>query len=460
MESRFDITDFEDTLKDYADKFTLTPSKRVWKGIYNDLHPGSKWPSLGIGVVFVITMLWMGFSSDNSAQKRPVTTAPVQNEFKMESEKSFVPQTGSTTDFKVTDEATTLNESAVLNLPSGITPEYIPDQALAVINDQILVNKAPPINNYSNSFMTSRIVAEKLGLTSETELSVDPEIVRIQKYLSAKPSISANVERDSSPKSTASPDNKVLTELSTLKKKKSENKVSWNFFVTPSVTSVYFKGHNLQEPQSSIMPGVVVRPALTEHAMTTNARIGFQLGSDVQYAFSDKFKLFSGMRLSYAGYNILTSYVHPTIAKLTLQKSNGSIFTRDYLSYYGDGGNFGDIVLHNYSIQFAIPVGMQWQVWSNEDIKLSVAPSIEPFVVLKNQAYVLSSNGRNFINDPSLMRTLNLNGNLGTFISFSARDIDWKIGPTVQYQFLSTYRNIYPVKEHLLHYGLSIGISK
>ena len=60
MERRFDMSDFEQSLKDHADQFKMTPSKRVWNGIYNNLHPGSKWPSITVAIVFLITLVTIG----------------------------------------------------------------------------------------------------------------------------------------------------------------------------------------------------------------------------------------------------------------------------------------------------------------------------------------------------------------------------------------------------------------
>ena len=67
MERRFDMSDFEQSLKDHADQFRLIPSKRVWNGIYNNLHPGSKWPSITVAIIFLITLVTIG--NLNNSQK-------------------------------------------------------------------------------------------------------------------------------------------------------------------------------------------------------------------------------------------------------------------------------------------------------------------------------------------------------------------------------------------------------
>src|SRR5690242_577343 len=85
MERRFDMSDFEQSLKDHADQFRMTPSKRVWNGIYNNLHPGSKWPSLTVAVVFIITLVTIGTLNNSPKHLQPSVnsaTSPVTNQSK------------------------------------------------------------------------------------------------------------------------------------------------------------------------------------------------------------------------------------------------------------------------------------------------------------------------------------------------------------------------------------------
>ena len=90
----------------------------------------------------------------------------------------------------------------------------------------------------------------------------------------------------------------------------------------------------------------------------------------------------------------------------------------------------------------------------------NVGGNIEPSLVLKSSAYILSSDGNNYVNDPSLLRRWNINSNFGTFVTFNSSKFKWQIGPNIRYQWLSTYKKDYNVKEHLIDYGIRIGISK
>ena len=68
IDRRFDMMDFEQSLKDHADQFRLVPSKRIWNGIYNNLHPGSKWPSMTMAIIIILTLISIGYLNNSSSR--------------------------------------------------------------------------------------------------------------------------------------------------------------------------------------------------------------------------------------------------------------------------------------------------------------------------------------------------------------------------------------------------------
>jgi hypothetical protein len=60
MERKFYHENFEGSLKHDADQFKMYPSKKVWHGIYNDVHPGRRWPSVAISILFIFTLVIVG----------------------------------------------------------------------------------------------------------------------------------------------------------------------------------------------------------------------------------------------------------------------------------------------------------------------------------------------------------------------------------------------------------------
>jgi len=74
MERKFYTDDFEQLLKEKSDEFRMYPSKRVWHSIYNDLHPGRKWPSVAVSLVLIIALLIVGYWNNNSADTATAVT--------------------------------------------------------------------------------------------------------------------------------------------------------------------------------------------------------------------------------------------------------------------------------------------------------------------------------------------------------------------------------------------------
>lgn len=66
MENNFYTDDFERLLKERSDEFRMYPSKRVWHSIYNDLHPGRKWPSIAMSMLLIIVLLFMGYMNNST----------------------------------------------------------------------------------------------------------------------------------------------------------------------------------------------------------------------------------------------------------------------------------------------------------------------------------------------------------------------------------------------------------
>src|SRR6266550_4701381 len=61
--------DFEQSLKEHADKFQMVPSKKVWHGIYNDLHPGKRWPSVTMSLLLIFTLVVIGHLNTNNSRQ-------------------------------------------------------------------------------------------------------------------------------------------------------------------------------------------------------------------------------------------------------------------------------------------------------------------------------------------------------------------------------------------------------
>ncbi|MEP7107485.1 MAG: hypothetical protein ABI760_05870, partial [Ferruginibacter sp.] len=61
MDRNFHTDDFERLLRERSNEFRMYPSKRIWHSIYNNIHPGRKWPSVAMSITLISALLFMGY---------------------------------------------------------------------------------------------------------------------------------------------------------------------------------------------------------------------------------------------------------------------------------------------------------------------------------------------------------------------------------------------------------------
>src|SRR5660397_78566 len=66
MNRNFHTDDFERLLREKSDEFRMYPSKRIWHSIYNNIHPGRKWPSVVMSITLITALLLMGYLNTNN----------------------------------------------------------------------------------------------------------------------------------------------------------------------------------------------------------------------------------------------------------------------------------------------------------------------------------------------------------------------------------------------------------
>lgn len=508
MERRFDMSDFEQSLKDHADQFKMVPSKRVWNGIYNNLHPGSKWPSITIAILFLFTLITISKLNNSPTQFRDVennskndnTTNIIVSQdassHQAISEKDISDQKISKKDEDVTSApapGTVKSEnkmslpglSASKNFSNQRTVEQntgrksAPDLVLATTTKNLISAK----ENVKNTELSTSLPAtlqeikpgEILVQLPAVSNSLYPQYVDILEDVDFgqnrillpdfnEEAIRLNILQPlvisySDPYGSPAENNLASDKtINPLKKGRKNNKPEWTFYITPTISTASFGN-------KSINPSVTNSSQVAfsnrgAFKLLRNSRFGIETGTEMTLKIEKNLKFVTGFNLGYSGYKILSNLVHPTFATLMLRDKNGGTYSKNYLTHYGNGQSPGHVSLNNYKIQASIPLGVQFNVWGNEKIKIDFTSLLEPSVVLKEDAYLISSDGRYYVNDPSLVRKTNLDGHFGSYITFIGKKVKWHLGPDFRYQFFSSYKNIYPAKEHLIDYGIRIGLSR
>src|SRR5665647_347429 len=79
MDRNLDIDNFERLLKERSDEFKMYPTKRVWYSIYNNIHPGRKWPSVAMSITLIAILLLVGYLNTNNSNINLAATNSVQS---------------------------------------------------------------------------------------------------------------------------------------------------------------------------------------------------------------------------------------------------------------------------------------------------------------------------------------------------------------------------------------------
>jgi hypothetical protein len=189
--------------------------------------------------------------------------------------------------------------------------------------------------------------------------------------------------------------------------------------------------------------------------------LGFELGSNVLYRASKRLNFKAGIQFNYSRYNIEAYSSQPEIATIAL--NNNQPLLADTISSYSSIRNLSGYAqedLANQYFQLSMPVGIEFRVIGSDKLQLNVAGTIQPTYLLNRNSYLITTDYKNYMREPSLVRRWNVNGGLETYVSYHTGSVRWQVGPQFRYQLLSSYSRKYPIKEQLMEYGFKIGVSK
>jgi hypothetical protein len=226
-------------------------------------------------------------------------------------------------------------------------------------------------------------------------------------------------------------------------KKIRKNPPLFSYYIAPSISYRSFSDNKMNK------------------SVIHKTKIGYEAGIGMSYTIVDELRFTTGIQFNYSGYNIKASNTHPMLATLILNTDVPSQYNvYSTVSNYGNGTGNENSKLKNYSIQASIPIGLQYSFGENENYKFDAEATFQPSAIIKSNAYMLSTDGKNYLTDPYIYRKWNMSTNFGTYISFRSESYKWQVGPQIRYQMLSTYSKSYPIREHLINYGLRLGISR
>ncbi len=509
METNFYNDDFEQLLKEKSDEFRMYPSKRVWHSIYNDLHPGRKWPSVAVSMLLITALFMAGYWNSNYSSPAAKTsiaatiqkniTAPENTDSKnnTSSATSDLDQNiSSSSSFAnvgvLQPKVNTKNVAAAVrsnNLEtnfsatannSGIENVFTENQSSTHNNEtfELLINTKGLINKPEENEIASlpensdeAIIAHADNLLKNsnndfiTTIVTNPVIDKenTEDGNAETKSLKANsfTAKQLSTEDKAWMENYALHNKSMYKKWKERSTAT--FFITPNVG--YRKLYN--DPKYNVAPtpsSFAMASSGTNANQSVNQKpgLGLEAGFNFNYALAKNIRFTAGLQANYTSYAAMAIETnHPVSTTLMLiDPATGNPYLYNTSATLANADGFKTKKIHNKTYQVALPVGLALKLYGNDKLEWFAGAAIQPTFVPGGKAYLISADRKNYVADAAAIRKWNLNTGFETYINYKFDGFTLQAGPQFRYQLLSTYDKKYTVKENLYNMGVKVGVVK
>ena len=487
--------DFEDYLKDQVKNHRMYAPDIVWRNIQTAIHGDKKWPALTFMSIFIIAAITAGtlLSKPNThllqSQYHPATQASIAIS---EKENTVAPEVlkqhlyadnfakkvshgTSALDVKILNEgdkianADSSSQFPGLNTETADVKKNISSAGnITKINNPVL--KAVFINNkeskiadeeVKNKMDESKISPASFSFMSPMNINIAHRFLMQSSFNNTDNYTFKQVKHLASPWATL-PGYKLINDI------KTNSRFSYQLYFTPSVSYRKLKdensGHSPQTFISSLSPSANYNINVNEvvHHIPS---LGMEAGVAFGYKLSSKLTVKSGIQFNLREYNIIAYKGRSSSSSPNLNSNNiTNALPRDSsdnnaLSTSAVGAS-SEIVLNDRYYEVAIPLGIDWRVVSLKKMSLSIAGSLQPTYTFDKQPFIITTDFKSYADGSSLMRNWNLNTSIEAYFSYKSGNYTWQIGPQFRYQQLPTFEYNYPVREHLLDYGLKIGFTR
>jgi hypothetical protein len=210
---------------------------------------------------------------------------------------------------------------------------------------------------------------------------------------------------------------------------------------------------------SSSSPGNVVDVNALVH--NTSAVAGYQAGAAIGYRLSNSLTLRAGLQFNYSQYGLDETSTTPTPVAQSAgptSNSNGVAGGSNISMQTALGKQPANGVITNIYYQIALPVGIDWKAWAGKKFAWGIAASLQPNYSIYKTPFMVATVNNNYADGSAMMRKWNINSSVESYLSYTTGKYKWQLGPQVGYQLLSSLKGGYPITEHLLNYGIKIGV--
>jgi len=465
MERNFN-SDFERYVQENADQYRMFPSEKVWNNVHKALHKRRRWYGLGLAFLLLLTgaAVTLVMRSYPIVKKQSDIASAPTPALRPASDVSDLPP-ADIRDLAPFDETDRETEAAIraalapqpdaLDDNNFVSLPKITSQAVLLAGDRTLSD----INNRS------------LEILSDTRPRPEPVkaealVVKMDDYLrpvSASENIPA---QETTPAAMPAPD--AVADFNNLAPytiesvvnsyKPAPKRVSWQVFFTPTVSyRALSVNKNFQASAGGPLPLPFANMENVNKAVTHKPDLGFQLGTTARYPLSKRINVRAGFQLNVNKYDIKAFAYPGEVAVINLDDPN-STTVATWTRYRSQSGYKSDWLKNSY-VSVSVPLGAEILVAGNKKTNVGMAATIQPTYVVRDKAYLISTDYKNYAQVPWLIRRVNISTGFEAFVNYGKGNTRWQLGPQVRYQMLSSFKNKYPVKENLFDFGLKIGVT-
>jgi len=409
MERNFTDENFEDFLRQNADGLRMRPSARVWKGIAGHLNKRRRRTGFILGFSLLLTTgLGYYFASESAENVQNAVARPG----------SITKQVSNPTTGKVSAHQNNQTNEVVAS--SGNRKAVVQGNSSTgrIITD-VSTGTAMDMSGIGNNLFTS-------------ESALIPTIV--DSYYEADPN--KHIEAGSMEK-LQEMDPLTIESIVNSYRQKHKSKLGYQVYFTPTVSYRTLNDNHIN------------------NVALHKPDFGFEMGLAVKYPVTKKMKIRAGLQFNVNRYGIRTYNTSTEMATIRLKDRDVVSTATNYNNFSGYRPNW----LENFYFQVSSPIGVELNLSGNKNVRFGVASTIQPTYVLGDKAYLISSDYKNYVEVPKLIRHWNVGTSVETFVAYSTGTLKWQVGPQVRYQLLSSFVKTYPVKENLFDFGLKVGIS-
>ncbi len=465
--------EFKQLLQNEVKHHRMYPSDHVWGNIRTEIHGNQTWPALTFIALLIISgltvsTLLMSPSTEHFKITTPIASTVIKKvasaSNSVATKENTVPYFGVIEPQNITQETFSIIENDQLSESILAYNPLIGSQELTVSLEKMpesLDKQKISLPNSINIENTKEIVLQPSNLqtinVSEESEKMNEE-VNLLKVIPTdkKPVLEEDYLKNIIPTTISIPWKKV-------------SRVGFQFYVTPSKS---YRTLSDAEVKDVIQPSAVQSansqniPLGLNYSATVNDIVrhspafGLEIGLAALYNISNRLKLKTGVQLNVRQYHIETFKTATRDVSTLALINNSGIQTINLFSSYNNNAGYKSEQLNNQTYQVSIPIGIQWEILRGNRVGLNAEASVQPTYSINNSTFLLSTDYKNYTDGNGLLRKWNINTSAGINFSYKSGANLWQIGPQVRFQHLPSYNDQYPIKEHLLDYGIRLGITR